>query len=79
MGDVAVLVDLATNNVFELNRTGRRVWEMLAEGAGRNAIRDRLEEEFTAESGQIENEVDALLTALRDEQLIEDDDSNGTV
>jgi hypothetical protein len=69
-----VLVDLATNQIFELNATGHRVWELLGEGLDRAAIGDRLAREFDADRRQLDRDVAALLARLRDERLITDND-----
>ena len=75
-GDAAVLVDLTTNQIFELNRTGYRIWELLEERLDRAAITDVLQREFKVERSQLELEVDELLNELRRENLLaEDDDS----
>ena len=69
-GDAAVLVDLASNQVFELNRTGYRIWELLEQARDRGAIADALRQEFDVERVQLETEVDALLEELRRQNLI---------
>jgi hypothetical protein len=75
-GDAAVLVDLTTNQIFELNRTGYRIWELLEERLDRAAITDVLQREFQVKRSQLELEVDELLNELRRENLLaEDDDS----
>ena len=75
-GDAAVLVDLTTNQIFELNRTGYRIWELLEERLDRAAITEVLQREFKVERSQLELEVDELLNELRRENLLaEDDDS----
>lgn len=75
-GDAAVLVDLTTNQIFELNRTGYRIWELLEHGLDRAAIADTLQREFNVERSQLEIEIDELLAELRRENLLtEDDDS----
>ena len=75
-GDAAVLVDLTTNQIFELNRTGYRIWELLEERLDRAAITDVLQREFQVKRSQLELEVDELLDELRRENLLaEDDDS----
>ena len=75
-GDAAVLVDLTTNQIFELNRTGYRIWELLDERLDRAAITDVLQREFKVERSQLELEVDELLNELRRENLLaEEDDS----
>ena len=73
-GDAAVLVDLATNQVFELNRTGYRIWELLERALDRVAIADALQQEFDVERTQLETEVDELLAELRRQDLIVEGD-----
>ena len=75
-GDAAVLVDLTTNQIFELNRTGYRVWELLEQRLDRNTMIDALQREFDVERGQLEIEVDELLSELRREDLLADDDDS---
>lgn len=70
LGDAAVLVDLTTNQIFELNRTGHRIWELLVEGLDRQAIGDRLQQEFSVERDQLDREIEELLKTLRAERLI---------
>jgi hypothetical protein len=74
IGSTAVLVDLATNEIFELNATGHRVWELLAAGLDRGAIDARLALEFDADPWQLRTDVTTLLARLRDERLITEDD-----
>jgi hypothetical protein len=69
-----VLVDLATNQVFELNGTGYRIWELVAEGLDRDAIGERLAREFEVERRELDRDVTALLDRLRDERLITESD-----
>lgn len=63
--DSAILIDLATNGIFELNDTGFRVWELLHERLPVAAIVGRLHEEFGVEPARATAEVEALLTSLR--------------
>ena len=78
-GDAAVLVDLATNQIFELNRTGYRIWELLAQPMDRAGIADAMQREFDVDRAQLEAEVDELLAELRRENLVtEGDDSAST-
>lgn len=65
-----MLVDLTTNQIFELNRTGHRIWELLGQGLDRLEIGNRLQQEFSVERNQLEQEMDDLLDALKLEQLI---------
>jgi hypothetical protein len=75
-GEAAVLVDLATNQVFELNRTASRVWALLGEGLDRRAIVERLLQEFDVAPETLEPEVDRLLEELRRQNLILEEDGS---
>lgn len=70
LGESAVLIDLETNGIFELNRTGFRIWELLLEGMTIEAMVDRLQAEFAVERERATSEVGALLARLREERLI---------
>jgi len=74
LGDEVVLVHIRTDRIFVLNRTGARVWELLCESLDRPAIQDRLLAEFEVGEAQLAAEIDALLTALTQEELILPDD-----
>lgn len=70
LGEAAVLVDLTTSQVFELNATGYRVWQLLGEGLDVDAIRDRLLGEFDVERARLDREMSDLLEALERQGLI---------
>ena len=70
LGDRMVLVHLETNQVYELNSTGARVWELLEAGAQDDEILDRLTEEFEGEPEQLRQDVDDLLRELKSAGLI---------
>jgi predicted transcriptional regulator len=59
-----VLVHLATNQIFELNDTGARVWELLHEGVAGDALVDRLAAEFEVDSSTVQTEIESLLGEL---------------
>lgn len=65
-----VLVHLTTNQVYELNSTGVRVWELLGAGAQIEEILNRLTAEFEIEPEQLRQDVDDLLQDLKAEGLI---------
>jgi hypothetical protein len=75
-GDAAVLVDLATNQVFELNRTASRIWELLGDERDRAAIVEALLQEFDVDPAKLQMEVDGLLVELRRQNLILDADGS---
>jgi hypothetical protein len=62
---------MGTNQIYDLNRTGYRVWQLLQEGSDLDAISDRLREEFDVDQSVASNELDALLRQLSAEGLIE--------
>jgi Coenzyme PQQ synthesis protein D (PqqD) len=70
LGDGAVLVHLPTNRIFELNDTGARVWELLAEGKDVPAIVADVTREFAVEGAVAEREVNDLLDRLHHEGLL---------
>ena len=68
LGDSAVLIRLNTSRIYELNATGARIWELLAEGATREQVVDALGREFDEEG--IGAAVDELIGVLRAEGLV---------
>jgi hypothetical protein len=65
-----VLVHVPTNRIFELNETGSRVWDMIGESLNSDQIVQRLAGEFDVEEAQAADEVNELLTRLRDEGFL---------
>jgi coenzyme PQQ synthesis protein D (PqqD) len=70
LGDAVVLLNLTTNRIFELNRTGARFWELLAAGQDLVSIEDILTSEFEVERGEVTAEVGRMLASMRAEQLV---------
>jgi hypothetical protein len=70
MGSAAVLIHLESNRIFELNSTGARVWALIGEGLGRDAIVAQLGREFSGVE-ELPETVDDLLEQLRREGLID--------
>jgi Coenzyme PQQ synthesis protein D (PqqD) len=70
LDQTAVLVHMGTNHIFELNETGAKVWELLAEGVSTEGIVHQLVEQFEVEEEQAADEVKRLITQLRNNQLI---------
>lgn len=75
LGDSGVLVHLRTNQIFELNQTGVRVWELIGEGLSVIEIARRLQGEFDVDAAQVRVEVDALVDALAGQGLVDVDDA----
>jgi hypothetical protein len=70
VGDGGVLVDLRTNAIFELNDTGMRVWELIVEGLGLDAMAARLAEEFEVSAADGLTASRQLVDELRAEGLL---------
>ena len=74
--DQAVLVQLASNQVYSLNRTGARLWELLGDGSSPAEAYERLLEEFDVPADELRAEVDAFLELLLRKQLVSVDDGS---
>ena len=73
VGDSAVLIRLATNQIYELNATGARVWEYVGNcGADTTPLLDRLVSEFEVDRDQADREIASLVMMLRAEGLLVD-------
>jgi hypothetical protein len=70
LGDEIVLVNLRTNLIFELNRTGARLWELLADGCDRLEIERRMMEEFDVGRDALRGEIDGILSSLGEAGLV---------
>ena len=51
--DEVVLVNLRTNEIYTLNKTAARAWELIAEGRDRSGVEAGLAEEFTVEEADV--------------------------
>lgn len=69
----AVLLDLASESYFGLNPVGTRIWTLIGEGNGLQAVRDVLCAEYDAEPAKIESDLLALVTALLEAGLVKVD------
>ncbi len=70
LDDRMVLVHLGTNQIFELNDTGARVWELLQENIVGDDLLARLAGEFDVDPLILRNEIEALLSELVNEGLV---------
>ncbi len=59
------------NGMIKLNATGKIIWEMLAEGAERDAIVDRMLSEYDVEREVVEADVDKIINKLKEENILE--------
>jgi Coenzyme PQQ synthesis protein D (PqqD) len=70
LDDDMVLVHMKTNEIYALNQTGARFWELFADGLSREQIEEALLGEFTVEPAQLAGEIDALLADLARHDLV---------
>ena len=71
VGEEVVLVHMGRNDIFALNRTGARLWELLSEGRSRSEAVERLKGEFDASEEAVEREADRFMDLLEREGLLE--------
>ncbi len=64
LDDEIVLVHLKTNQIYALNETGARLWELLTDGLDRPAIEARLQAEYAVEPAVVGAEIDRILARL---------------
>ena len=74
MEDSALLINLTTNRMFELNPTGTRLWDLLVEGLDVDAIKARLLDDYLVDASVVAREVEDLLKRLESEKLVVPDD-----
>jgi hypothetical protein len=70
IGDDTVLVHLRRNQIYALNRTGARFWELIDEGSSWQETMERMLEEFDVTPTELEAEANALLDRLIREELV---------
>jgi hypothetical protein len=70
LNEGGVLVDLATNQIFELNDTAARIWELLNEPVETAAVASRLCGEFDIDLDLAAEQVARLVHELESEGLL---------
>ena len=70
-GDDAVLIDLRTNEIYEMKRTAARMWQLLGDGLDVDDIERGLESEFDIEPEELHRQMKSFLTTLLDAKLVE--------
>jgi hypothetical protein len=70
LGDDFVVVHLRTNQIFILNRTAARFWELLESGTAIASIREILLQEFDVDKDELKRELDDFVAALSSEELV---------
>jgi hypothetical protein len=70
VGEEVVVVNLKTNRIYSLNRTGARLWELISAGHDRAAVETALIEEFDVEESELRRQVAAGLEQLAKAGLV---------
>jgi hypothetical protein len=70
VGDDLVLVHLGTNEIFALNPTGARFWELLVAGRSRGAIEEQLLVEYEVDRDILAAEIDAMVAELVRQKML---------
>ena len=68
--DQGVLVNMKTNQIYELNRTGAYFWELLCADYDLSNIQQLMLQEFDVTEAELNREIEALLAELKNEDLI---------
>lgn len=71
LGDGAVLVNLSSNEIFELNGTGAAIWSMVEQGRSVDAIVANLISRFDVDDATARQECHRLLTDLQTRGLLQ--------
>lgn len=74
LGDEVVLVHLRTNQIFTLNRTGARFWELVEAGSDLPSVRNALLAEFEVDEAALAGDLEGFVAALSEEELIDVDE-----
>ena len=59
------------NGIIKLNESARMIWDMLTVGADRDAIVDRLAEEYDVSRAILEADCDAFIQSLQENNILE--------
>jgi hypothetical protein len=70
VGGETVLLDLQSEQYFGLDAVGTRVWQLLGEGVGADAVVDTLLDEYDVQRETLATDVSDLLDQLAEAGLI---------
>ena len=70
VGDEIVLVDLKTDQIYSLNRTAARIWELLCADCDRAELERRMLEEFDVAPRDVAQAIDELIASLTEGGLL---------
>ena len=72
VGDETVILQLKNGAYFGLDAVGTRIWELLKEGHGPDAICAQMAEEYDVAPGQLDADVRRLLGELESNEIVAD-------
>jgi Coenzyme PQQ synthesis protein D (PqqD) len=70
LGEEVVVVHLRTNEIFILNRTGARFWELVESGSDLDSVKEQMLSEFDVEETQLAAELEDFVAHLSKAELI---------
>jgi len=70
VGEGIVLVNTRTNEIYELNRTAARFWDLVCAGYDLAEIQQRMLQEFDVAKADLSREIEDLLASLKNKGLI---------
>jgi len=70
IGEEVLLVHLGRSEIFSLNSTAGRLWELVSQGDSLTAAAARLAAEYEVDEAQLRTEVDTLVTRFTEEGLL---------
>lgn len=71
VGDEIVLVHLQSEEMYSLNQTGARAWELLGEGHDQDSIEATLSDEYAIDRNEARRELERLIDELESSRLVE--------
>jgi Coenzyme PQQ synthesis protein D (PqqD) len=74
LGEEMVLFNLDTDHFYELNGSAARFWELLNAGHDPADVSEKMLQEFEVDPQQLANEAETLLSSLRKEGLLTNDE-----
>lgn len=71
LGDGLLAINMDTGNIYELNSTGTRLWQLISEGLAFSEIAAALLDEYDVPPDKLKQEIEELLSRLLDASLLE--------
>ncbi len=68
--DATVVVHLGTNQIYELNGTAARLWDLLSQGCAPAEAAERLGKEYDVDKVRLAGEVENMMQSLAAQGLV---------